>query len=161
MIKEEWRNIKGYEGKYQVSNLGRVKSLNYRQTGKEKIMNPGLLRKGYLGICLCKNGKQIPVKIHRLVAETFLPNPNNLPVINHIDENPANNRIDNLEFCTIKYNVDYSLAKQIGQFKNGKLVKVYNALNDTKKDGFMASAVCLCCKGKRNQHHGYEWKYLK
>lgn len=155
-MKEIWKHINGYED-YMVSNLGRVKSL---KRGKEKILVPGELRKGYLGLNLCKNGSQKSFKIHRLVAEAFLDNPDNLPQVNHIDQNKQNNRVDNLEWCDNTYNIRYSWAQKIGCFRNGKLIKVYNAMQDAMKDGFFKSAICKCCQGKRNHHHGYQWAYI-
>ena len=101
-MKEEWRDIKGYEGKYQVSNLGRVYSYHKRDF---LVLNPR--KDGRLQVSLCKNGVNKMFKVHRLVAESFIPNPNNLPQINHRDENPKNNRVENLEWCTHKYNMNY------------------------------------------------------
>ena len=103
---EIFKDIKGYEGLYQVSNLGNVKSLNYNHTGKERILKPGLVKE-YLKVSLCKNNKIRMFSVHRLVAEIFLPNPDNLPCVNHKDENKQNNCVDNLEWCTYKYNANY------------------------------------------------------
>ena len=104
---EEWRDIKGYEGKYQVSNLGRVKSLNYNHTKKEKILSDYPNTYGYLYVNLYKNGKGKPFYIHKLVAQAFIDNPNNYREINHKDENKQNNRVENLEWCNRKYNCNY------------------------------------------------------
>ena len=155
-MEEIWKPIKGYED-YQVSNLGRIKSL---KNGKEKIMTPGVLRKGYLGINLCKNGIQKPFKIHRLIAETFLDNPDNLPQVNHKDENKQNNRVDNLEWCDNTYNIRYSWSKPVGCYKDGQLIKTYEAIQDAIQDGFQKSAICRCCKGKKKQYYGLEWAYI-
>ena len=106
-MKEEWRDIKGYEGKYQVSSYGRIKSLNYNRTKKEKILNPCLTKKGYLIVDLYKNGRRKPCTVHKLVALHFIPNYDNLPQVNHKDENKSNNRVDNLEWCTSIYNNNY------------------------------------------------------
>ena len=106
---EEFRDIKGYEGKYQISNFGRVKSLKY---GKERIRNVCKDRHGYLTINLYKEGKVKNFRVHRLVAEAFISNPNNYPCVNHKDENPTNNYVDNLERCTVKYNNTYGTAIQ-------------------------------------------------
>jgi len=110
---EIWRDIKGYEGLYQVSNLGRVKSLG-RQHGflykQDRIMKPFKTKFNYYKINLYKNGVKKNFFIHRLVALAFIPNPNNYPVINHKDENPSNNYVDNLEWCTVKYNSNYGTA---------------------------------------------------
>lgn len=112
---EIWKEIKGYEGLYEVSNLGRVRSVDrtvlYKngQTHihKGKLLVPGVGKTGYMQVCLCKNGEMKHPLIHRLVAETFIPNPDNLPQINHKDENPSNNVLDNLEWCTAEYNLKY------------------------------------------------------
>ena len=103
---EEWRDIQGYEGLYMVSNLGRVKSLNYHRTGKERIMKPSDNGHGYLFVVLCKDGKDKNCRINRLVAQAFLPNPDNLPEVNHKDENKYNNCVENLEWCDRSYNVN-------------------------------------------------------
>ena len=109
----------GYEGYYQVSNMGRVKSLERKckcrsngiKTIHCKILTPGV-DKGYLKVNLLKEGKQKQYTVHRLVATAFLPNENNYPYINHKDENPSNNRVDNLEWCTPKYNSNYGTLKE-------------------------------------------------
>ena len=107
-MEEIWKDIKGYEGKYQVSNLGRVKSLNYRgNTNKEVIMANTQNKNGYFKIGLSKNNKKKNYTIHKLVAEAFIPNPNNLKEINHKDEDKSNNKVDNLEWCNHKENCNY------------------------------------------------------
>ena len=103
---EEWRDIEGYEGLYQVSNLGRVKSLNFNHTKKERVLKGNPDKDGYLRVTLFKNGRKT-YRIHQLVALVFIPNPNNYPVINHKNENPSDNRVENLEWCTIAYNNCY------------------------------------------------------
>ena len=111
---EEWKSIPGYEGLYEVSSYGRVKSLEkYRynngrkQLLKEKILKPHNT-KGYFMICLYKNKTYKSYQIHRLVAQVFIPNPDNLPEVNHKDENPGNNNVENLEWCTHQYNSNYN-----------------------------------------------------
>lgn len=119
ILTEEWRGIEGYEGMYQVSNLGRVKSLArviIRSDGKpnpvnEKILKHGIT-KGYCSVVLCKDGKKKMYKVHRLVAMAFLSNPHNLPEVNHKDENKKNNCVDNLEWCTPKYNTNYGTCSE-------------------------------------------------
>ena len=96
---EVWKDVFGYEGLYQVSNLGRVKSLKY---GKERILKPLKDGGGYIFVHLCKNGERKMYKIHRLVAFTFLTNPQNLSDVNHKDEDKTNNSVQNLEFCDKK-----------------------------------------------------------
>jgi hypothetical protein len=135
MNNEIWKPIKGYEGKYQVSNLGRVKSLNYNRSGKEKILKPILSHNGYLLVKLSKNGKTKNFRINRLVVETFIPDKNNFKSmpdedrnkinlnnlkVNHIDENIKNNNIENLEWCTHKYNMNYGTINQRRKRKSGK-----------------------------------------
>lgn len=119
MNKEVWKDIKGYEGKYQVSNLGRVKSLpKFHRTNKfyssigymskEKILKPLKQSCNYLQVDLCDvNGKRRKKYIHKLVAEAFIPNPNNYEYVNHKDEKKTNNKIDNLEWCSFDYNLNY------------------------------------------------------
>lgn len=119
---EIWKDIKGFEGKYQVSNFGRVKSLERLRKGKcnsfvkvkEKILKGKIDKDGYIEYALCcgKHNKMKCYKAHRLVADAFIPNPDNLPQINHKDENKMNNYVDNLEWCTAKYNINYSIYRQ-------------------------------------------------
>lgn len=122
LIGEEWRDVIGYEGFYQVSNLGRVKALErkqYRKNGKyngifpEKILSATIAqRTGYKMVHLyCGNNKRKAETVHRLVAMAFLPNPDNLPCINHKDETRTNNNVDNLEWCTYAYNNSYGTAR--------------------------------------------------
>ena len=115
MIEEIWRPVVGYEGLYEVSNLGRVRSLdmyvkvgygNYR-LHKGKVLSPTKNKNGYLKVNLYCNGKQKTIDVHRLVTEAFLPNPDNLPQVNHKDEDKTNNRVENLEWCDHKYNMNY------------------------------------------------------
>ena len=121
-MKEEWRDIKGYEGKYQVSNLGRVRSLidshgNYR----EKILNYSPKKDGYIQVSLCKKGKSKDFKLHRLVAEAFIPNSNNLSCINHKDEDKTNNCVSNLEWCNYSYNTNYGTRnRRVSEKLKGK-----------------------------------------
>lgn len=138
MNKEEWKDIVGYEGIYQISNLGNVKSIN-----KNSIMKPSKLPKGYLQIGLTKNGKRKYTSIHRLVAKTFIPNPNNLPCVNHKDCNTSNNNISNLEWVTHKENNDYrgrkikaKLTSVILEMKKNysKEINIINKLEKIRKE---------------------------
>lgn len=114
LIQEEWKEIPGFENKYWVSNYGRVKN-------KNKVMKPMKYSNGYLGVCLWKDGKQVKISIHRLVAQLFIENPNNYPEVNHKDENKINNFKDNLEWCTHKYNLNYGdVRKKISIANKGK-----------------------------------------
>lgn len=164
-MKEIWKSITGYEGLYEVSNLGRVKSLNYNHTGKERILKNLNRSNGYLYVELHRK----KYSIHRLVASAFIENPDNLPCVNHIDCNPQNNKVSNLEWCTHQYNNTYNdrhikagikLTKKVGCFKGIILIKIYNAVIDTEKDGFCYTDVISCCKGNRKSHKGYQWKYI-
>lgn len=124
MEKEEWKPVIGYEGLYEVSNMGRVRSLprEVYVGGKTNIcIRAGrVLKQGhahgrhykYLLVCLCKDQQRSMKRVHRLVAEAFIPNPENLPMVNHKDENPSNNHVDNLEWCTAKYNSNYGTARE-------------------------------------------------
>lgn len=130
-MKEEWKDI--YNGNYSVSNAGIVKS-NERmintKTGmrryKEKILTPELAEDGHLRVTLCDGGKQERVFVHRLVAEAFIPNYDNLPIVNHKDENPSNNAVDNLEWCTVAYNNAYNGRHQRVGNSEGYDIEVYD-----------------------------------
>lgn len=110
-MKEIWKDIKGYEKLYQVSNLGNVRRIKFinNRTQKDKIKMLKLIKdkKGYLKINLWKNNKSKMFLVHRIVAETFILNSNNLPQVNHKDENKSNNCVENLEWCSQKYNNNY------------------------------------------------------
>lgn len=110
---EIWKSLKflGYPD-YEVSNWGNVKSLNYLRTGKEKILKPAKSKNGYSSIVLCKRGIAKTFRLHKLIALTFIPNPENLPCINHKDENKENNRVENLEFCSARYNNNYGTRNE-------------------------------------------------
>ena len=171
MEQEIWKDIAGYEGKYMVSSLGRVKSLNYRHTGREQMLEPGKNSRGYLTVALCKNGKQKTRCVHRLVAQAFIPNPGNLPDVNHKDENKENNRVYNLEWCDRKYNINYGthnerMAKNMTGPKKAKPVLcvetgvVYpSAMEAERQTEAHNTHIISCCCGKRKTTGGYHWKY--
>ena len=119
-LEEEWCDIAGYEGKYQVSNKGNVRTFQKYRCMLLKQKNT----QGYMSVVLWNNNKRKDVKVHRIVAEAFIPNPNNYPVINHKDENPSNNCVDNLEWCTQQYNVTYGSAIQKRIRSNSKVKPV-------------------------------------
>ena len=177
-MEETWRDIKGFEGFYQISNFGNVKSYNKRVKNgngyaikKGKVIKNNLTTSGYYSVHLYDEcGKRIPKMIHRLVAEHFLPNPNNYPQVNHKDENKLNNHIDNLEWCTEKYNSNYgkhhiklSLAqptrRTILQYDlDGKFIKEWQSNKEIIRTLKIYHAL-YCCKGLYKQSGGFVWKY--
>lgn len=175
---EEWRPVVGYEGLYEVSNLGRVKSLDRVVDGKGGgkkpirggIMNPKSNGIGYLQIRLSKNGKKKGQYIHRLVAEAFIPNTEGLSQVNHKDEDKTNNRVENLEWCSAKYNMNYGSVKQrIGEKHSkpvaqlsleGKVLKVFSSIYEAEREtGVWNSNICKCIKGHLKKSGGYKWRY--
>lgn len=173
---EQWKDIEGFEGIYQVSNLGRVKSLkrrvngkgNYWYTQEEKILKPFVNKKGYLGIVLYNNYYTLRTTIHRLVASAFIPNDNSLPQVNHKDENKLNNCVDNLEWCDNWYNEHYgnktkNICKQINQYdKQGNFIKSFSSITEALKElniQLNDSSISCVAKGKRKSAFGYIWKY--
>ena len=167
-MKEIWKDIKEYEGLYQISNYGRVKTLN---PGYNKIKsNIKSLRKchdGYYRISLYKDKKIKTYYIHKLVAKHFIPNPNNYSCINHKDENKLNNNISNLEWCTKKYNNIYSINKRkkhkkgILQFdKNQKLINKWKSIAEaSKKLNISYNAIFRCCNNTQKYAGNYIWRY--
>ena len=155
---EQWKFIVDYPD-YEVSNLGRIKSL---KGGKEKLLNPKINTCGYLQVSLFKNGEEKYYLVHRLVASAFIPNPNNYPQVNHKDENKLNNCVDNLEWCTNQYNQDYSNSKQVGQYDlNGNLIKTWKSASEIQRQlGFYCGGISQCCLGKYQQSHGFIWRYI-
>ena len=168
-MEEIWKDIAGFEGLYQVSNMGNVKSLErtvcdnrgYYRTVPERIRKPRNTGKGYLAVNLYKDGKAKNYKIHRLVAQAFLPNPYNLPEVNHIDEDKYNNCVENLEWCTSQYNIEYSKAKAIiGIDKvTGLIVEFPSTKEASRQTGINHGNICACCNGKRNSAGGFYWIY--
>lgn len=166
---EIWKDIAGYEGLYQVSNWGRVKSLWF---SKEKILKGGRNNKGYLSVLLCKDGKIKRHLIHRLVAEAFIPNPLNLSEVNHKSEDKLDNRVENLEWCDHKYNNNYGtrndrisekLSKTVLQFsKTGEFIKEWESMIEIQRQlGYSQGNISNCCTGRCKSVYGYIWKYKK
>lgn len=160
-MKEIWKDIQGYEGLYQISNLGRVKSLNFNNTRKEKIMKPLLSNNGYLRVSLSNKMKKKKYFIHRLVAQEFIPNPNNLSEINHINEIKTDNSVKNLEYCTSQYNHDFSQSKSVLQYDlEGNFINEWKSANQIQRElGFFQSNVNRCCLKKCKTAYGFIWKY--
>ena len=182
MENEVFKDIENYEGLYKVSNQGRIYSLisnKFLKTRKEKS--------NYLLIDLCKNGKKKTYSVHRLVASTFLPNPSNLPQVNHKDENPSNNHLENLEWCDAKYNTNYGsrtermlqnpnyqatrekcskaaaekCSKPVLQFtRQGEFVKEYPSTCEAERQTKIPkSNISRCCLEKRKSAGKYLWRF--
>lgn len=183
-IGELWVNIKGYEGLYQVSNFGRVRSLKHvivRRNGRQftinnKILNPNKLKSGYLQVQLKKEGDYKCILVHRLVAEAFIPNTKHLPCVNHKDENKTNCKLSNLEWCTYSYNTkygtcqerrrkllinNYNMSKIVLQYtKEGMFIKEYPSLSEAARQiGCDIRNISACCRNKKKSIGGFVWKY--
>lgn len=165
MNEEIWKDIPGYEGLYQVSNMGRVKSLKY---GKEKIIKPVKNRDGYLLIGLYKNNKVKHYTMHRLVAIAFIGKPISEVYyeINHLDENKNNNKLENLQYCTRKYNCNYGSHNEkmsksvIGINKINGFICEYSSARGAGRSLLINNAnIVACCKGKLKSAGGYVWYY--
>ena len=192
-MKEQWRTAvydgEIYEGLYKVSNLGRILNLNYRNTGRERLKNPSETKNGYLKVNLRKNGEDKTCYVHRLIAETFLPNPENKPEVNHKIEGDEGKKINmvifnedgsinkektTIEWVTYKENNNYETrneriakamtngirSKPVLQFTlDGEFVREYPSLSECERNGFSKSAVCRCCRGELKQYKGFLWMY--
>lgn len=173
---ELWKDIKGFEGLYQVSTWGRVRSLDrlvVYKNGIKRFFKGKILKlfisEGYYRVQLNKNCKKIKFLVHRLVAEAFIKNPYNLPCINHKDENKKNNYPYNLEYCTYKYNNNYGNHKERcgkGHWKkvyqynlNNELINTFESLTEASKHGFRINNISSCCSGFQKTHKGYIWSY--
>lgn len=171
-----WKDIKGFEGYYQVSDYGLVKSLsrtiirnNSSYKIQERILSPAKHKSGYLYVMLSKDGADYMKKVHRLVAEAFVPNPNNLPYVNHKDENKRNNISSNLEWCTAAYNINYSkntikaaksiAVKIVSIDKQGNKVLYDSANLAARHINGDASCIIKVAKFINKTHKGYVWRY--
>lgn len=164
-MKEVWKDIEGYEGLYQISNLGRVKRVT---TGR--ILKGGKDKDGYLMVKLYKNNIRSNKKIHRLVAEAFIPNPENKPQVNHADENKTNNSLDNLEWMTAKENINHGthnerVSKTMSipiiatNLKTGESQEFYGASECARQLGLYQQHISAVLKGILKQTKGYTFKY--
>lgn len=162
MTKEIWKAIKGYEGIYEISSKGNVRLCN------GKILK-GQIDYGYKSIILTKNKRRHKEKVHRLVATTFIPNPMNYPLVNHKDENPLNNHVENLEWCTYKYNTNYGsciarrsskLHKKVLQYSGTIFLRSWNSIKQAAKElNIDNSSISKVASGKRKTAGGFIWKY--
>lgn len=172
-MEEIWKEIKGYEELYQVSNLGRVKSLDRvisNRNYKGKLLKSSKTKGGYLQVSLWKENKLKRCYIHRLVAEAFLPNPLNLPCVNHKDENKTNNHVENLEWCSYEYNNRYgtrtekitkTMNKPVLQLRmDGSLVRVWPSVREVERQlHFNKTSISRCCNKKPHCHSSYHFKW--
>ena len=188
-MKEIWKDIEGYEGLYQVSSLGRVKSFDRQityntKTGTRTRIEKGKIRKqqvtnNYLGVQLKNNNISKPKRcnVHRLVAQAFIPNPDNLPCINHRDENKQNNHVDNLEWCTQKYNLNYGTrnekvstaltnrkdhSKPVVQLDMlGNTIEQFVSISEaSRQTGILTQQIYQVCNGKAKSAKGFKFRYL-
>lgn len=182
---EEWRDVVGYEGYYMVSSLGRILSLDrcVRFHTYTKMIDPCLKqqhrgRNGYFSVTFKKNGDRKCISVHRLVAIAFISNPNNYSCIDHINDNQADNRACNLQWCTHKFNnskehhriaeslsqkgkILSSIRKPIVQLsKNGDLIQIFPSMTDADLNGFKHSAIHRVIHNKLKTHRGFKWMYL-
>lgn len=173
---EAWKDVVGYDGRYKVSNQGRVVSLNYLRTGTQKELKQVTLTSGYCAVRLCKEGRTKLCTIHRLVATAFLPNPNKYKEVNHINEKTKDNRVENLEWCNRVYNANYGTlktrlrnkraekyCKPIYQYAIDKtfIAKYQSGREITRELGYNNSYICKCCKKGIGTAYGYLWTYNK
>ena len=183
MTKEVWRDITGYEGYYQVSSEGRVKSLERTfidKIGRERyvkecILKPGMDKGGYLRVGLCDGEKRKTFKVHRLVCEAFHENPDYKPQVNHINEIKTDNRASNLEWATARENSNFGTrnerigkksaitkSKPICQYTlDEKIVKTWASLTEVKREtGFSQGNISEVANGNRKTAYGFIWKYV-
>ena len=164
---EEWKDIEGYEGRYKISNMGNV--LGYGRSHRRphiKVLYTDSGGRKTVG--LFDGTKTKFYLVHRLVAIAFVhnPKPDEYNVVNHKDEDPSNNKADNLEWCTQKYNVNYGTgktrnglkhSKKLYQFKDGVLVKEWASICEAQRAGYNKAAITHCCSGLTKHHAGYQW----
>lgn len=173
-MQEIWKDIKGFEGIFQISNKGRVRRI--LKNGNIKILNGGINNKGYCYVRLSVKNKKHPALIHRLVAQAFCEKIVGCDIVNHLDNNPLNNIFSNLEWTTPKGNIQHALKQ--GRLKSketilkavearkrsviatkGNTILYFSSMTEAEKIGFDHRHISDCCKGKRNFHRGFAWKY--
>lgn len=168
-MEEVWKPVVGYEGKYEVSSKGRVASLNYGNSGKRGLLVPVVTHGGYLRVSLSSDKTALTKRVHRLVSEAFIPNPENFPQVNHIDEDKHNNSMDNLEWCSARHNnlhngraklVGIKNSKKVEAFDSkGKFAYKFDSLREAGEAGYNMGCISMCCNGTRITHRGLTWKY--
>lgn len=165
---EIWKDIPNYNGKYQISSLGRVRSFKQWHNSSIHFLIPHKTNKGYLVVSLSKNSVVRNISIHRLVAEAFIPNPKNLPQVNHLNEDKTDNRIENLEWCDNSYNLNYGTRTIRQSLKCSKPVLcvetniIYKSISEASRlnPPIRQGNITLCCQGKNGTAGGYHWKYV-
>lgn len=170
-MEEIWVDVKDYEGLYQISNCGRVKSLGNDKKRKEKILKYGNTGDGHLTVALSKNGKIKKPQIHRLVAQHFIPNPQNKPIAHHIDKNPENNNVDNIMWVTEEQHkalhpevfekTEIICSKPIVQYTmDGQFVAEYKSAKEAERNTeIYQQNICACCNKQRKSAGGFKWQY--
>ena len=177
---EVWKDVPNYIGLYEVSNLGNVKSLS-----RNALLSKHKNNRGYLSVSLYKKNVGKHYLVHRLVAQAFIDNPSNLPYVNHKDENPINNVVSNLEWCSQSYNVNYGSAQErlslkkiskkrglkIAQYRANILVKTYDSASQVQRElGYNTAPILNCCRGgyyrggkwvSVSQSYGFVWKFVE
>lgn len=159
------RPIPDFTG-YYISRSGTVISVRQNQA---RIMKISLNYNGYFRVQLSIGNHRKKMYIHRLVAHAFIPNPNNYPMINHMNEIKTDNYVNNLEWCTAKHNVNYGgrairfsakVSKPVFKMKGNTILSLYSSATETKRDGYISSLVSACAIGKRKHHKGYQWIFV-
>ena len=172
---EEWKDVVGFEGAYQVSNYGNLRSIDRISKGKRysgKLLSKSQERSGYIVDILSFDGIRKTVRRHRLVAEAFIPNPDGKPEINHLDGNKINNHVDNLEWATHRENTDHAWVtgltpsppkakeRSVLQFYEGQKIAEYKSIDIAAIiNRISAEDICKCCKGKRKNAGRFFWRY--
>lgn len=184
-IKPKWKDIIGYENEYQINQFGEIRTLkDSPKLKKYDVLKPQISkRNGYVYQMLYKNGKEKLLRVHRLVAMAFLPNPNNLPQVNHKDGNKQNNSVDNLEWCEQSDNMKHAYKnglqipsenqrkaiintnklkqKKVCQIKDGEIINTFSGISEASRQTKISiSCISRCCNLKRKSTNGYKWRFL-
>lgn len=184
-IRPEWKDIVGYENEYQINQFGEIRTLkDSPKLKKYDVLKPQISKSnGYVYQMLYKNGKEKLLRVHRLVAMAFLPNPNNLPQVNHKDGNKQNNSVDNLEWCEQSDNMKHAYKnglqipsenqrkaiintnklkqKKVCQIKDGEIINTFSGISEASRQTKISiSCISRCCNLKRKSTNGYEWRFL-